>query len=146
MPQVSKRWLSKDIEEKMFALFFQAFARLSKPMDIAKFLNDLLGPVERIMLAKRLAIAVLLRRGYDYESIKQTLRVSSETIARVNISLNYSGEGYTMVVDEILKDKQMREFWEKVEDALTTFIPPVTGLTKALHKHKWGRKAKGSLD
>lgn len=145
MPQVSKWWLSKDIEEKMFALFFQAFARLSKPVDIAKFLNDLLGPVEKIMLAKRLAIAVLLRRGYDYESIKQTLRVSSETIARVNISLNYGGEGYTMVVDEILKDRRMREFWEKIEDVLTTFIPPVTVLPRALHKHKWERKAKGPL-
>lgn len=146
MPQVSKRWLSKDIEEKIFALFFQAFAQLSKPVDIAKFLNDLLGPVEKIMLAKRLAIAVLLRRGYDYEGIKKTLRVSSETIARVNIALNHGGEGYAMVVDEILKDRQMREFWEGIEDTLTTFIPPVTGLTKALHKQKRGRKAKGPLD
>ena len=145
MPQVSKRVLSKDIEEKMFKLFFQSFARLSKSSEIQKFLEDLLGPVERIMLAKRLAIALLLARGYSYDSIKQTLRVSSETVARVNIALNHSGDGYKMVVDKILEDRQMTEFWEKIEDVLTSVLPPKGAPGIDLHRRKWNRKPKGPL-
>src|SRR5579864_5286067 len=98
MPQVSRRTLSKPIEKKMFAIFFKSLARLSNPLEIEQFLFDLLGPVERTMLAKRLAIAVLLAKGYRYESIKEALKVSQETIARVAMSLTYKGEGYNMVV------------------------------------------------
>lgn len=145
MSQVSKYPLSKDIEEKMFKLFFEAFARLSNPLDIQKFLEDLLGPVEKTMLAKRLAIALLLTRGYRYESIKKTLRVSSETIARVNIWLNHKGEGYKMVIQKILQDKKMTEFWEMIEDILVAVIPPITSTGKALHHDRWKRKPKSPL-
>lgn len=146
MPQVSKKVLSKDVEERMFKLFFDAFARISKPTDVAEFLQDLLGPVEKIMLAKRLAIALLLRRGYDYGSIKQTLRVSNETISRVNIALVHSGKGYKMVVDRILADKELNEFWERIEDILTAVIPPTGQFGKDVHRSKWSRKPKGPLD
>lgn len=146
MPQVSRKVLPKDVEERMFKLFFDAFARISKASDIAKFLHDLLGPVKKVMLAKRLAIALLLRKGYGYESIKQTLRVSSETIARVNIALSHSGDGYRIVVDEILADKQMNEFWMKIEDILTSILPPKRSPRIGLHRRKWSRKSKGPLD
>src|SRR3990167_4495546 len=144
MPQVSKRVLSKDIEEKMFKLFFEAFAYLSNPSEIQQFFLDLLGPVERTMLAKRLAIAVLLARDYSYEDIKQTLRVSSETIARVNIALNNSEGGYKIVVNKILQDRAMTEFWEKIDDTLTSVTIP-RGLEKDIHRRKWSRKPKGPL-
>lgn len=146
MPQVSRKFLPKDIEERMFRLFFDAFARISRPSDVAIFLQDLLGPVERIMLAKRLAIALLLRRGYDYGSIKQILRVSNETISRVNIALVHSGKGYKLVVDRILADKALNEFWERIEDILTSVIPPNRQFGKDLHRSKWSRKPRGLLD
>ena len=107
----------------MFALFFKSLAKLSSPAEIQKFLFDLLGPVERTMLAKRLAIALLLGKGYSYESIKNVLHVSQETIARVNIALNHQGEGYQMVIRRALRAEKIDDLFDKIEDATITLLP-----------------------
>jgi uncharacterized protein YerC len=145
MPQVSKYPLSKDIEERMFVIFWKSIAELSVPGDVKKFFDDLLSPVEKTMLVKRLAIALLLAKDYDYESIKKTLRVSSETIARVKVWLTHAGEGYKMVVGRILTDEKMKEFWQKVEDVLIEASAPVGIVGAALRDHRAARKPKGPL-
>lgn len=144
MPQVSKRPLSKDIEIQLFSIFFKSFARLSQASDIERFLLDLLGPVERTMLAKRLAIALLLMKGYRYNSIKEILKVSQETIARVNISLQYHGEGYSMIVTKMLKDEQIESILRKIEDT-TISILPTSSLKRSLVKDQKSKKYKTPL-
>lgn len=145
MPQVSKRTLSKNVQKKMFSILFKSLARLSDPSDIQKLLFDLLGPVEQTMLAKRLAIAILLAKGYQYETIKNILKVSQETIARVNITLNYQGEGYKMVVGKALRDEKLENLFEKIENTVIEIMPP-SGLKKSLlEERKTSRKPKTSL-
>lgn len=145
MPQVSKRILSKDVEEKLFLIFFKSLARLSDPSDIQKFLYDLLGPVERTMLAKRLAIALLLAKGYRYESIKDILKVSQETIARVNIALNYQGEGYNLVIKKILQEEKVQAILEKIEDASIAILPDSSVKRSLERDRKATRRPKTSL-
>ena len=123
MPQVSRRHLPKSVEEKLFKVFFKSLANISSPTDIQKFLSDLLGPVERTMLAKRLAIAILLAKGYQYETIKDIVKVSQETIARVNIALNYQGEGYKIAIRNALRDEKVQAIFEKIEDATIAMLP-----------------------
>ena len=110
MTQISRKYLPKETEKKLFDLFFKALANIRNPSDIEKFLFSLLGPTEKTMLAKRLGIALLLAKGYNYETIKDVLKVSQETIARVNSVLNYRSEGYEMVVNKALRDEQLGEF------------------------------------
>lgn len=110
MAQVSKKYLPKETQEKLFDLFFKALANIRNPSDIEKFLFSLLGPTEKTMLAKRLGIALLLAKGYNYETIKDVLKVSQETIARVNGVLNYRSDGYEMVIGKALRDEQLEEF------------------------------------
>lgn len=110
MPQVSRKYLPKETEKKLFELFFKALANIKNPSDIEKFLFSLLGPSEKTMLAKRLGIALLLAKGYNYETIKDVLKVSQETIARVNGVLNYRSEGYEIVVRKALRDEQLGDF------------------------------------
>lgn len=145
MSQVSKRVLPKDIEKKLFEIFFRSLARLSNASDIEKFLFDLLGPVERTMLAKRLAIALLLAKGYQYEAIKSILKVSQETIARVNMALNYQGEGYSIIIKKLLRDEKMKDFFKKVEDIIIE-ITPTSGVKRGMiHERKSTRKSKTPL-
>lgn len=145
MSQVSKRTLSKNIEKKLFEIFFKSLAKLSNSSDIEKFLGDLLGPVERTMLAKRLAIALLLAKGYQYETIKDILKVSQETIARVNIALNYQGDGYQMVIQKILRDEKLGEIFNKIEDATIEIIPN-SSVKRAMERDKKAnRKPKTAL-
>ncbi len=145
MSQVSKRPLSNKVEQKLFEIFFKSLARLSNPSDIQQFLFDLLGPAERTMLAKRLAIALLLAKGYHYETIKDTLKVSQETIARVNIALNYQGEGYNLVIKKILREEKLENIFEKLEDVTIGLIPNSSVKRGMERNRKSTRKPKTAL-
>jgi uncharacterized protein YerC len=108
----------------MFEILLKTLSDLRNRSEIEEFLQDFLSPVEKIMLAKRLSIAVLLAKGYDYKSIRKTLRVSPPTIAQVALALKYAGRGYKRVVEKILKEEKMEDFWQKVDDVINDLVPP----------------------
>ena len=110
MAQVSKHPLSKAIYERIFEIFIKSIVSIKDKKEAEDFLNDFLTPTERIMLAKRLAIAVLLTKGYDYASIRKILHVSFSTVASVSVFLKYTGEGYKKVVDKLLKEEAIKDF------------------------------------
>lgn len=126
MTQVSKYPIRKDIEQRIGELFQKAISKLHSSVDIDDFLNDFLSPVEKIVLAKRLAIAVLLAKGYDYSSIRKILMVTPPTIASVSVTMKYSGKGYRKLLDALIADEEMSAFWGKIEDVLTS-LPPLRG-------------------
>ena len=110
MTQISRKYLPKNTQQKLFDLFFKALANIKNSSDIEKFLFSLLSPTEKTMLAKRLGIALLLARGYNYQTIKDVLKVSQETIARVNGVLSYRSEGYEMVIKKALRNEMLGDF------------------------------------
>lgn len=71
MSIVSRRKVSDRIENQINQTFWEAISKLTSKEEVTLFLNDLLSPTEKIVLAKRLAIAVLLSKGYGYESIPE---------------------------------------------------------------------------
>lgn len=91
-PRISK--LSKKEQEELILEFCEAFVAIKNTREAASFVKDLLGRQEIEMLAKRLKIAKLLLEGKKYGEIGDELRVSFGTIARVNLWLKTSGEGY----------------------------------------------------
>ena len=141
MSQVSRKALSKDTEKKLFSIFFNSFTKLSKSSDIQKFLYDLLSPTEATMLAKRLAIAYLLMKGYRYETIKDTVKVSQETIARINLILKYQGGGYKMVLDQIFLDEKLQVILQKIEDTAIALLPR-SGLKKGMERERREKRLK----
>lgn len=122
MVQISRKYLPKNLENKLFEIFFDSLAGLSKRSDIEKFLFNLLSPVEKTMLAKRLGIAILLAKGHSQDEIKNILKVSQETISRVNMILRYKGEGYEMVIKKAMQKEQFKElFGGLIKETLSTF-------------------------
>lgn len=111
MPQVSKKFLQKDIEKRMYQVFEKAIADLKKTEEIKDFIADILTPTERIMLSKRLAIAVLLAKGYDYRQIGDILKVSSTTVGSVIKQHLIGGDGYKVVVDKILQSEELQKLF-----------------------------------
>lgn len=132
MAQVSKYPVHKDVEKRMFEIFTNTIARLRNKEEIEDFLEDFLSPVEQIMLAKRLSIAILLAKKYSYPSIAKILRVTPSTIASVSLSLKYAGKGYKKMVERMMLDEKISAFWEKIEDFLT-HIPPSKGSDWSYH-------------
>lgn len=124
MTQVSKRYISPDVQERMFEVFINAVSKAKYRSDVENFLTDLLSPTERIMLAKRLAIAYLLvKKSWTYREISKILKVSLTTVQRVSLTLNVQGNGYRKIVGSLLRDEKIENFMNKVADAITA-IPP----------------------
>lgn len=101
MPQVSRAPLEKQIGRKIRQAFRESLARISSEQEMENYIFDLFTPTERIMLAKRLAIAALLTKGLPYQQIADRLKVSTATVARVNLWLRNSGVGYRKAVEKI---------------------------------------------
>jgi uncharacterized protein YerC len=139
MTQVSKYLINKDIEKRMFEVLQETISDLKNPEEIEDFLHDFLSPVEKIMLAKRLSIAVLLNKGYSYESIGKILKVSPPTIATVSLLLKYSGKGYKKAVEKIVSREKMNIFWDKIEDILAK-IPHAKGSDWSYQRREYEKK------
>lgn len=122
MSQVSRRPLRKDIEGKIETLFLNCIALCDSPQFATDFLSDLLTPTEKVMLAKRLTIAYLLLKDYDYRTITSLLRVSTPTIGSVSRVLKQRGNGLRRIVDKLNTKRQWRQFFEELGDIALELI------------------------
>lgn len=142
MSRVSKRILNKTVEDQIFETLWESLSQIHDKDDIQLFLNDLLFPVERIMVAKRLAIAILLLKGKSYETIIDFLKVSNETISKISLILK-SNNGYRVALNKLIKSDAGRQFWQDIENILYRFSSPgKVFLDEAVVKYRLGHKKK----
>jgi Trp operon repressor len=125
MTQISRHLVSKDIQKRMYDVFLDTLAGIKIKSDVSDFINDFFTPTERIMLPKRLTIALLLIKGYDQRTIIQYLKVSFATITRVSNILKDGGEGYKKVIEKIIKDEKFSDMLEKIDNNLADVLGPV---------------------
>lgn len=121
MPQVSKRHISKDLEQRIFSLLINCIKETKSQVETDSFLIDLFTPTERVMMAKRLAIAVLLLQGdYTQSEISAYLKVSTTTVAKVNGRLKYRGEGIRNILNRVIKKKEFINLLKEIYMELST--------------------------
>lgn len=143
MTQVSKRYLQKQVEERILDLFWTSLATLSTKEKVALFLNDLLTPTETLMLSKRLAIAFMLLKGYEYVNINQRLKVSDSTIWNVKLSLIHKGKTYKSVIEQIMNKEKWEKFWQDLDHFFEQIIPPKPGTNwKEVRRKQWEKRRK----
>ena len=119
MAQVSKYPIPEKIYQRILEIFLKTLIGLKNKKDAEQFINDLLTPTEKVMLVKRLAIAFLLEREYDYRTISKILRVSLPTIASVNSARKYGGKGYQKIMTKLLREEKVQDFFLQVAEALS---------------------------
>lgn len=142
MTQVSRRVLNKQVAEQIFETLWEAISQVRDKQEIQIFLNDLLTPTERIMIAKRLAIAVLLLKQHDYETIKDFLKVSGETISKISLILKMN-QGFKLAINKVIKTEAGRQFWQDIENLLYRLSAPgKVFLPEEVIKYKLGHKKK----
>lgn len=108
MPHISKNSLSKKTEESLIQALELVLARLSKEDEIKGFLLSLLSPTERLMLAKRFAIILLLKEDLSDLQIAHSLHVTRETVARMKILSELKGQGYQAAFAKLQNEKLMQ--------------------------------------
>lgn len=114
MSQVSKYKVSENVEKRISEIFLQAISRLNKPEEISQFFEEFLTPTEKTVLSKRLAIGVMLYKGYDYYSIKKVLKVTPCTIAKAAYWIKHKKNGFLKIAQLIVEKEKNEEFWNEI--------------------------------
>jgi transposase len=89
---------------------------------------ELLSQTERVMLAKRLAVVVMLTRGYSFSQIETMLSVTPQTVSRIFRELK---KGNYRKISRYARDRtrHFKEtgFWDEIERMLRLGMPPRIG-------------------
>lgn len=136
MGRISSRRIDPEIEERVNEIFVNYFSKLATKSTISEFLESLLTYTEKVMLAKRLSIALLLAKGYKYQEIDELLKVSKSTVSGMDKELQSGAAGYKKAVDTILKDEKLERVWNKLEELSLEFSSP-----KRYESIAWKRKS-----
>lgn len=119
--------MNPQIEKRVYEVFIESVKNTKTPGEVVDFLNDLLSPVEKIMMAKRVAVAfLLLEDKYTYTQIATTLKVSRGTIAKIHAVFALQGKGYKKILGDILKRKIAKSALSELLDILTPLAPKGT--------------------
>lgn len=141
MSKVSKRVLNKDLEKHIFEVFTKTLASLKTQEEVKNFVEDLLSPSEKTMLVKRLAIAIMLGKGYTWDAIDSILKVSRPTIMNVSYWLKNGSLGYQKAVKMIVDSQKREELFDKIEEVFLSMSPPKAyGSVGFERKSKAGKK------
>ncbi len=92
------------LKEKNLDLLFNAILRLESMEECYRFFDDLCTAQELMALTQRLLCASMLSEKKVYSDIVAKTGASTATISRVNRSLNYGSDGYTIIFDRLKKD------------------------------------------
>ena len=129
MPQVSRHPLNKDTYKKIYNIFLESFSSNQTKKDLDVFLEELLTPTEKIMLSKRLLIAYLLEKKFNYREISSILHVSTSTVNRVDASYRNSKQ-IKIVLKKLLKKKNIEEFLLSIGITFTSLLAVDNSKTK----------------
>lgn len=119
--QVSKQKLNRSIEKQVYSIWYQMLADLKSPEEVKTVMQDLLSETERQVVAKRIAIALFLDKGRSYENIKNTLKVSSATIASVQSTMG--NPGMQMAINKIKAEEWSGAWAGKISSLMGRILP-----------------------
>lgn len=140
MTKISRRVLRKGQEEEMYRVLTDSLTMLGNPSEVMNFIDDILSPTEKVMIAKRLFVAILLARGLTYEAIGEVLKVSPTTIYAVNHNLKCGKDGYMNVINKIIRHEKVEAFLDNIEELLLKMFPKKYGSLAFLSKQQEGKE------
>ncbi len=88
-------------KDEMMTKLFDAILTLDTKDECYKFFVDLCTVNELKAMSQRLEVARMLKNHYTYNEIVETTGASTATISRVNRSVNYGENGYSIVFDRL---------------------------------------------
>ena len=126
MPQISKRFVKPAVKEKIDNLFIECIAACRNQNEAANFINVLLTKTEKTVIAKRVAIALMLTKGYTATEIDEKLKVSQATVYTVKYWLEDKGSEINAILSNIAKrdERQESDNLDLQREAGSILLPP----------------------
>jgi uncharacterized protein YerC len=144
MPKVSKIKLDKDIEVAIFKQFWSSVAKINDASKASDFFSDLLTQSEELMLAKRLAAAILLIRGKSPTEIKNSIHLTYTTIGSVASWVKNAKPKTKSILKEFSEEKDWEVIIDKIEFIIDKIPPRYGSDWSSAGKAKWNRSIKRS--
>ena len=107
MPQISKRILKPEVKKDLLDSLSYTIKELKTKKDVDSFLSSALTDTERIMVAKRVLTAFLLRNNVEEKKIGDTLKLTSATITRLKMWISLRRDGFDLLFNKL--EKRSRE-------------------------------------
>ena len=93
--------MNKKLKTEAVDQLFDAILCLETKEECYAFFEDLCTVNELLSLSQRFEVAAMLKNHKTYLEIAEKTGASTATISRVNRSLNYGNDGYTMIFDRL---------------------------------------------
>lgn len=123
MPKVSRKPLNKDVENAIVTQLWDSIAKIHNQTEAFEFFSDVLTNTEQIMVAKRLAVAILLIRDKSPTDIRNAINVSYSMIGNVASWLKNSKKKTRKILLGFSKEKNWEDISDKIEEILESFQP-----------------------
>ena len=95
--------MNRKLKDGDMDILFRGILKLKTVDECYDFFEDLCTISELRAMVQRFQVARMLDEGRIYSDIVQETGASTATISRVNRSLNYGSDGYTLVFDRLWK-------------------------------------------
>ena len=96
--------MNTKIKNKNTDMLFDAILHLETAEECYCFFEDVCTVRELQAMAQRFAVAKMLTQNQVYSNIVKETGASTATISRVNRSLNYGSEGYSLTFERLGED------------------------------------------
>lgn len=136
MPKVSQNPLPPERKKEIMDALIRTLAKINNDSLLKRFLDDLLTPTEKLMLGKRLMVAVLLQRGYSYGAVCRALKMSKTTVHLIQRELLKSGEGYKKIFDLFFRESRGQKILDAIEQFLNSVTLPAKGSPISMRRWK----------
>ena len=124
MSQVSKNILNNRVYERIFSLFPQLLHRMIARNQENDLVKAFFTRTEKIIFAKRVAIAFMLVKGYTYQQIVTKIKVSYGTVSRISDVLRTNGSVVASELDSIAKEDAFLHFLNAIDYHSERIMPP----------------------
>lgn len=118
MGRVSKSKLHEQQLREITDHFSYLISSLHASSEIENFFSDFLTKEEKVMLAKRLVLFMMIKRGYSPSAIQSALHMSYETVRNYTNQLSYKNQQFQKTIERLMKREKTKEFWKRVEKLL----------------------------
>lgn len=132
MPHISKRKLNPRVLKKLFEKLLSLLEKAQNKKRMYSVLSELFTHTEKVMLAKRLGIALLLASSLPQEKIVKILKVSPTTVSKMSLKMEIGK--YKSILE--VSQKEKIDIEKLVWNILTVggIMPPKVG-RKYWRKH-----------
>ncbi len=125
MSHISKKKLKKKTYFKIKEQFVNFISGYRNKKELEDFLNEFLTETEKVMLAKRLFLILMIKKGYNFSEIERVLRISPSTVVR--FWKKHKVDELNVIQQKIDARKNREKKIKDIDSLIRLGLPPIAG-------------------